>query len=83
MRKFMGITQSDMAKKLNISRQSYYLKENEKTPFTDKEKKVIKKTFNVAFPNATIDDIFLVQMCRKLKFIELTILPPRLRKETE
>ncbi|AMB92981.1 helix-turn-helix transcriptional regulator [Aerococcus christensenii] len=58
MRKFMGLTQSDMAKKLNISRQSYYLKENEKTPFTDKEKAVIKKTFNAAFPNATIDDIF-------------------------
>ncbi len=26
---------------------------------------------------------FLAQMCRKLKFIELTILSPRLRKETD
>lgn len=54
----LGYTQQNMADLLDISRQSYYMKENEKTPFTDMEKVIIKREIANLFPNITIDEIF-------------------------
>lgn len=58
-RKKLGSTQSDMAKTLGISRQSYFRKENQLVPFTDEEKLMIKEMLIPLFPNITIDEIFL------------------------
>ena len=60
-RKMLDITQSDMAKKLGISKQSYYRKENRLVPFTDREKLLIKRMLIPLFPNITIDEIFFNQ----------------------
>lgn len=57
-RTMLGYTQNEMAKLLDISRQSYYMKESGKTPFTDSEKVIIKKEIATIFPNITIDEIF-------------------------
>lgn len=57
-RTMLGYTQQEMAVLLDISRQSYYMKENGKTPFTDIEKVIIKKEISKIFPDITIDDIF-------------------------
>ncbi|UDM74021.1 helix-turn-helix transcriptional regulator [Vagococcus fluvialis] len=58
MRKFMGLTQTDVASILGISLQSYYKKENKKTPFNDNEKIAMKNLFKKSFPKITIDEIF-------------------------
>lgn len=60
-RKMLGKNQVEMAKEFKISRQSYYLKENGKVPFTDKEKIIFKKLLLPIFPSITIDDIFFAQ----------------------
>lgn len=60
-RKMLNATQSDMAKALGISKQSYYRKENQLVPFTDQEKILIKRMLIPLFPNITIDDIFFNQ----------------------
>lgn len=57
-RKMLGCTQTEMAKKFDISKQSYYLKENGKVPFTDNEKKEFKKMLQPFFDSITIDEIF-------------------------
>ena len=57
-RKMLNATQSDMAKALGISKQSYYRKENQLVPFTDQEKILIKRMLIPLFPNITIDAIF-------------------------
>lgn len=67
IRKYMGMTQTDLAKILKISLQSYYKKENEKTPFTDEEKLIIKNLFIKEFPNITIDEIFFSQKVSKVE----------------
>lgn len=57
-RSFLGLTQQDMAKILNISQQAYWNKENERTPFNDKEKKIIKEMLEVHFPTITYEELF-------------------------
>lgn len=58
-RKFLGFTQGDISKKLNISIQAYRNKEAERTAFKDSEKIEIKKLFNEnGLDDLTIDDIF-------------------------
>ncbi|MFW7361588.1 helix-turn-helix transcriptional regulator [Vagococcus fluvialis] len=57
-RKMLGYTQEDMAKILNISKQSYWLKENKKVSFSDIEKSKLKEMLVPLFPNITIDEIF-------------------------
>ncbi|SCT24551.1 helix-turn-helix transcriptional regulator [Staphylococcus caeli] len=58
-RKFMGYTQIQMAKLLNISVQAYRNKEKGKTPFKDIEKVKIKKEVQKnGFEDITIDEIF-------------------------
>lgn len=57
-RRMLGKTQAEMAVELKISRQSYYLKENGKVSFTDKEKIMFKQLLLSIFPKITIDDIF-------------------------
>lgn len=57
-RVMLGLTQSQMADKLNISLQSYNNKETKKTPFNDKEKRVIKSMVAEIEPDITIDKLF-------------------------
>lgn len=58
LRKYKGLTQTDVADIFGISLQAYWNKENGRTPFTDKEKVVLKDLFSQDFPEITIDDIF-------------------------
>lgn len=57
-RTMLGITQKELARKLNISIQSVSNKERGITSFTDKEKIVIKTMLEPHFSNITIDEIF-------------------------
>lgn len=57
-RKMLGMTQQDMAKRMQISRQTYSLKENGKISFSDDEKIILKELLIQIFPNITIDEIF-------------------------
>lgn len=57
-RVMLGFTQAELAEKLHISRQSYYMKESGKVPFTDKEKIVIKELVSRIKPDVTIDSLF-------------------------
>lgn len=57
-RVMIGLTQSQMASKMGISRQSYYAKETGKTPFKDSEKKLFRDLIRNLIPNITIDEIF-------------------------
>ena len=52
------MTQGDMARILNISRQSYSNKERGVTPFTDNEKLKIRNIIRKVDKSVTIDDIF-------------------------
>lgn len=57
-RNFLGFTQQEMANFLEISKQSYWNKENGRTAFSDKEKVKVKNLLIDYFPEITIDDIF-------------------------
>lgn len=57
-RRFKGLTQTDVAKMLGISLQSYSRKELEKVPFSDKEKIFILNLFKDDFPDLNIDKLF-------------------------
>lgn len=57
-RKMLGLTQLQMAKRLNISRTAYFNKESGNTPFTDKEKVIIREMLRDVVENPTIDSIF-------------------------
>lgn len=65
-RNMLSMTQSDMAKHLGISLQSYWSKENKRVPFTDKEKILIKELFSQIFEDITIDAIFFEEKVLKL-----------------
>lgn len=68
-RKFIGLTQSDLAKRFNITRQSYSRKERGVTPFNDIEKMEIKELLIKDFPNITIDDIFFAKEVSKVESV--------------
>lgn len=57
-RNMLGLTQQEMADKLNISKQSYNRKENNKTNFNDLEKQKIKTVLQEIDEKITIDFIF-------------------------
>ncbi|MBU5275209.1 transcriptional regulator [Levilactobacillus brevis] len=57
-RKFVGLTQGQMAKKLGISVSSYRNKESERTPFNDKEKIAFRNIVAQTVGEITIDSIF-------------------------
>lgn len=54
----LGLTQLQMAKRLSISRTAYFNKESGNTPFTDKEKLIIREMLRDVVENPTIDSIF-------------------------
>lgn len=54
----LGLKQSDVAKILNLSRQSYCMKEKNRIPFKDSEKKILKDLFMQIDSNITIDSLF-------------------------
>lgn len=57
-RTMLGLSQVDMAKLLNISRQTYSNKETGKVEFTDAEKRIIKAKLSELEVSPTIDFIF-------------------------
>ena len=57
-RRYTGLTQSDVAEIFGISLQAYSRKEREITPFTDKEKVILKELFIEDFPEVTVGGIF-------------------------
>ncbi|KRK40394.1 hypothetical protein FC07_GL000953 [Loigolactobacillus bifermentans DSM 20003] len=61
----LGFNQSQMAKELGISKQSYYAKESGNVHFTDDEKAKFKGLVVAIFPNITIDDIFFARFTKK------------------
>lgn len=54
----LRLKQSDMAKKMNISRQAYSEKERGNIPFKDSEKIFLKELFQKVDENVTIDSLF-------------------------
>lgn len=66
-RTMLGKTQREMAKHLDISLQSYYMKENQKTSFSDKEKLMMKDLFSEINPSVTIDEIFFDNFTKECK----------------
>lgn len=66
-RKYLGLTQKDLARIFGISSQAYSRKERGKTAFNDKEKVILKNLFIEFFPNITIDDIFFSQEVSKVE----------------
>ncbi|SLM85392.1 helix-turn-helix transcriptional regulator [Vagococcus fluvialis] len=54
----LKLKQSDMANKLNISRQAYSEKERGNVPFKDSEKIFLKELFKQVDSNVTIDLLF-------------------------
>jgi putative transcriptional regulator len=54
----LGLTQQEIAEKLGISKQSYWMKENGNTSFSNDEMRNFKSLLVPLFPKITIDDIF-------------------------
>ncbi|KAA9242800.1 MULTISPECIES: helix-turn-helix transcriptional regulator [Aerococcus] len=57
-RNMLGLTQSDMAKELGISKQAMHLKEVGKIPFKDSEKRIVLNIFKQADQSLTIESLF-------------------------
>lgn len=57
-RKVTGMKQADMAKLFKISRQSYWNKENGRTPFTDEEKVIFRNEVAKVIPDISLEKIF-------------------------
>lgn len=57
-RVMLGMKQKDVAEILNLSRQSYCMKENNHIPFKDGEKIILKELFMQIDKGITIDSIF-------------------------
>jgi len=64
-RRMTGMRQADIAKKMNISRQSYWNKETGRTPFTDKEKMIFVAEVSKVVPGVSVIDIFFNQKVGK------------------
>ncbi|WP_353990019.1 transcriptional regulator [Pediococcus argentinicus] len=63
----VGLTQSDMARKLKISSNSYWNKEKGRVPFNDKEKVYLMNEITKIYPNLTIEEVFFAQKTKKMK----------------
>lgn len=59
LRKMMGLTQVDMAKKIKTSPASYCNKENGNSDFKISEMRIITKLVQQKFPEETMDSIFM------------------------
>lgn len=59
----LGLTQQEVANKLNISISSYINKESGRTSFKDDEKMVFKKMLLPYFPNINLEEIFFDDKC--------------------
>lgn len=57
-RNMLGLTQKDMAKKLDISSNAYRNKEAGRVDFRDNEKVIIKELILPMFPDITFEEIF-------------------------
>lgn len=57
-RTMLGLSQEELGRKLGISKQAYYNKENGRNSFSDTEKLKFKTLVLPLFPNITIEDIF-------------------------
>lgn len=67
LRRYKGLTQTDVSKILGVSLQSYYRKEKGKTPFTDNEKVMLKELFIEDFPEISIDTLFFNSKVSKVE----------------
>lgn len=67
IRRFMGMSQTDLANVLQISLQAYYKKEKGKTAFNDGEKIIIKNLFSEDFPEITMEELFFNQEVSKVE----------------
>ena len=54
----LGLTQKEVASKLNISISSYINKETGRTAFKDNEKILFKKMLTTYFSNINLEEIF-------------------------
>ena len=54
----LGLTQQEVANKLNISISSYINKESGRTAFKDNEKMLFKDLLLPYFPNISLEEIF-------------------------
>lgn len=54
----LGLSQEELGRKLGISKQAYYNKENGRNSFSDTEKLKFKTLVLPLFPDITIEDIF-------------------------
>ena len=54
----LGMTQKEIANKLDITCESYINKENVITAFNDNEKIAFKNILLTSFPKITLEDIF-------------------------
>ncbi|MGY3748296.1 helix-turn-helix transcriptional regulator [Vagococcus salmoninarum] len=66
-RRMLGYTQNDIAQLLKISKQSYWLKENGRVAFSDKEKVIFRNLLVSIFPDISIDEIFFAHLQRNTK----------------
>jgi putative transcriptional regulator len=57
-RTMAGFNQSEMAKKLGISVQSYRNKEKGRVSFKDSEKVIIRDLLDKVIPGIKVDDVF-------------------------
>ena len=64
-RNMLGLSQKEMAKKLNISINAYRNKENGKVEFRDNEKIIIKEMILPLFPEVTLEEIFFINKVTK------------------
>lgn len=67
LRKGNGLTQKDVAKVFNVSRQALSNKERGLTPFTDSEKVIFVELIKPMFPNETVESIFFNENAKKYK----------------
>lgn len=65
-RRYLGLSQTDLANLLGVSLQAYWKKEKGITPFKDDEKIKITKLFQKTLPNIDIMDIFFSELVPKV-----------------
>ena len=67
LRRFKGLTQTEVAKILGVSLQWYWQKETGKKPFSDKEKMILMELFREDFPELSFEEIFFSQIVPKVE----------------
>ncbi|QII82608.1 helix-turn-helix domain-containing protein [Jeotgalibaca arthritidis] len=67
LRRGNGLTQNEVAKAFNITRQAYSAKERGLSSFSDKEKVIFIELVKPMFPRETIESIFFTTDAKKSK----------------